>query len=83
VHKYFNPYGSPYEAFINYMNVLSDFMIRVDEYLEPVSTTQEKAGPATPRAPKTRKGKTVTKKAPKAKSTQKDPAFKIPAGKRK
>ncbi|MCK5080239.1 MAG: hypothetical protein KAR09_09855, partial [Bacteroidales bacterium] len=31
VHKYFNPYGTPYEAFINYMNVLSDFMIRVDE----------------------------------------------------
>jgi alpha-amylase len=30
VHKYFNPYGTPYEAFINYMNVLSDFMIRVD-----------------------------------------------------
>jgi len=33
VHKYFNPYGSPYEAFINYMNVLSDFMIRVDDAL--------------------------------------------------
>ena len=31
VHKYFNPYGSPYDAFINYMNVLSDFEIRVDE----------------------------------------------------
>jgi flagellar motor switch protein FliG len=31
VHKYFNPYNSPYEAFINYMNVLSDFVIRVDE----------------------------------------------------
>lgn len=31
VHKYFNPYNSPYEAFINYMNVLSDFTIRVDE----------------------------------------------------
>ncbi|MEI6433521.1 MAG: glycoside hydrolase family 57 protein [Bacteroidota bacterium] len=34
VHKYFNPYGSPYEAFINYMNVLSDFMIRVDDLLK-------------------------------------------------
>lgn len=29
VHKYFNPYGSPYEAFVNYMNVLSDFMLRL------------------------------------------------------
>ena len=31
VHKYFNPYDTPYEAFINYMNVLSDFIIRTDE----------------------------------------------------
>jgi alpha-amylase len=30
VHKYFNPYDSPYEAFINYMNVLSDFTLRLD-----------------------------------------------------
>ena len=34
VHKYFNPYGSPYEAFINYMNVLSDFNIRLDNFHE-------------------------------------------------
>ena len=31
VHKYFNPYPSPYEAFINYMNVLSDFSIVLEE----------------------------------------------------
>ncbi len=30
VHKYFNPYGTPYEAFINYMNVLSDFIMRLE-----------------------------------------------------
>ena len=30
VHSYFNPYTSPYDAFINYMNVLSDFEIRVN-----------------------------------------------------
>ncbi len=29
VHAYFNPYETPYEAFINYMNVLSDFSMRV------------------------------------------------------
>lgn len=34
VHSYFNPYGSPYEAFINYMNVLSDFEIEVDKACE-------------------------------------------------
>lgn len=30
VHEYFTPYSSPYEAFINFMNVLSDFHIRLD-----------------------------------------------------
>jgi len=33
VHKRFNPYDTPYEAFINYMNVLSDFSIRLDDML--------------------------------------------------
>lgn len=30
VHKYFNPYGSPYEAYINYQNVLRDFEKTLD-----------------------------------------------------
>lgn len=34
VHSYFNPYDTPYEAFINYMNVLSDFILRVDVALK-------------------------------------------------
>jgi alpha-amylase len=25
VHRYFNPYSTPYDAYINYMNILSDF----------------------------------------------------------
>ena len=33
VHSYFNPYDSAYDAFINYMNVLSDFIIEVDKAL--------------------------------------------------
>ena len=36
VHKYFNPYNSPYEAYINYMNVLSDFIIRIND-MHPVN----------------------------------------------
>ena len=32
VHKYFNPYGTPYEAYTNYMNVLSDFALRVAQF---------------------------------------------------
>ena len=34
VHSYFNPYGSAYEAFINYMNVLSDFDIELTKVAE-------------------------------------------------
>lgn len=34
VHRYFNPYASPYDAFINYMNVLSDFTSRVESRSE-------------------------------------------------
>ena len=29
VHKYFNPYASPYDAYINYMNILADFTKRM------------------------------------------------------
>lgn len=32
VHKYFNPYESPYDAFINYMNVLQDLELRLEKY---------------------------------------------------
>ena len=72
VHKYFNPYDTPYEAFINYMNVLSDFILRVD-YAISVSdakfAAEKKAVPAkaekTGTVKKTVK-KTVAKKSVKA-----------------
>jgi alpha-amylase len=41
VHKYFNPYDSPYEAFINYMNVLSDFALRLDEFVPENEVKQQ------------------------------------------
>jgi len=70
VHKYFNPYPSPYEAFINYMNVLSDFTIRVDEAIARKSSSdlksktkeqkeKEKAPKAVRKAPRTTTGKLV------------------------
>ncbi len=34
VHKYFNPYDSPYEAFIAYMNILNDFRIKANKLSE-------------------------------------------------
>ncbi|MFH1249033.1 MAG: glycoside hydrolase family 57 protein [archaeon] len=39
VHKYFNPYDSPYEAFINFMNVMNDLKLRLDtdKYIDNLS----------------------------------------------
>ena len=37
VHAYFNPYETPYDAFMNYMNILSDFEIRVNKYFPSTS----------------------------------------------
>ncbi len=34
VHKYFNPYNTPYEAFIAYMNALQDLRLRVLKHKE-------------------------------------------------
>ena len=42
VHKYFNPYNTPYEAFINFMNILSDFKIRLNESNPQMLKTVEK-----------------------------------------
>jgi alpha-amylase len=39
--RFFNPYSSPYEAFINYMNVLSDFKIRLNSFV-PEKKVQQK-----------------------------------------
>lgn len=45
VHRYFNPFNSPYDAFINYMNVLSDFEIRVNTICpEPDAKQNGEAG---------------------------------------
>ena len=43
VHEYFSPYDTPYDAFINYMNVLSDFILRVKQAHESRATTLTQA----------------------------------------
>lgn len=48
VHSYFNPYGTPYDAYINYMNVLADFSMRLDAAL---GSTQPAAAAAASPAP--------------------------------
>ena len=52
VHSYFNPYNTPYEAFINYMNALSDFIIRIDD---AAKTFSRAAARETENKPKTAK----------------------------
>ena len=42
VHKYFNPYDTPYDSYINFMNVLNDLIIRLKEkdLKKPFSITE-------------------------------------------
>jgi len=81
VHKYFNPYDTPYEAFINYMNVLSDFILRVDD---AISVSDVNFAPAKPvKAPAKKAAKTATKAAkPAAKTVKAAPKAKKPAVKK-
>ena len=70
VHSYFNPYGTPYDAFINYMNVLSDFTIRVENnskspndftgFREAVTNIAEKAEKVARKTAKTTSAKAKT-----------------------
>ena len=46
VHSYFNPYGSSYEAFINYMNVLSDFEIEIEKAIAAKKSRKKEAATA-------------------------------------
>ena len=62
VHSYFNPYGSPYDAFINYMNVLSDFMMRINKKIDASHTPIAKSEkPAAQKAPENQKAKNRAK----------------------
>jgi alpha-amylase len=63
VHKYFNPYASPYDAYINYMNVLSDFSRRLDAAkAPPVPGPKPAARPPARTRPKPKaKAKATTK----------------------
>ena len=83
VHKYFNPYDTPYEAFINYMNVLSDFILRVDDAISVSDVNFAAAKAAKAPVKKTTAKKATTKKAaPKAAAKKAEPKAKKPAAKK-
>lgn len=81
VHDSFNPYDTPYEAFINYMNVLSDFTIRVEDGLKTSATMDPKVEDIVVVKPKNIPGEEAPKTArrPAAKKT----AAKKPVAKKK
>ena len=81
VHKYFNPYDTPYEAFINYMNVLSDFILRVDDAISVsdvnFAPAKKEKAPVKKAAPKKATAKAASKTAAKTKAAaEKKPAKK-------
>jgi len=41
--RHYNPYESPYDAFINYMNVLSDFAMQLEKVITPAAKVDVKA----------------------------------------
>ena len=43
VHRYFSPFDSPYDAFVNYMNVLGDFANRVEKACENIIPPEDLA----------------------------------------
>ena len=77
VHKYFNPYDTPYEAFINYMNVVSDFILRVDD---AISVSDANFAPAEAKAPA--KKTSGTAKAKSSSAAKSGAAAKKPAASR-
>ena len=76
VHKYFNPYDTPYEAFINYMNVLSDFILRVDDAISVSDVNFAPAKPVKAAAKKPAAKKTAAKAPAKKPAAKKSPAKK-------
>jgi alpha-amylase len=46
VHAYFNPYENPYQAFMNYMNVLSDYELRLNAVC-PINDHEERVNSLT------------------------------------
>ena len=76
VHKYFNPYDTPYEAFINYMNVLSDFILRVDDAISVSDVNFAPAKPVKAAARKPAAKKAAAKAPAKKPAAKKSPAKK-------
>jgi alpha-amylase len=68
VKRYYNPYSSPYDAFINYMNILADFEIKVRNKCQELDNSELNESADTKQAtPKKLKKKVSVKSAVKRK----------------
>ena len=76
-HRYVSPYETPYEAFINYMNVLSDFVARVEdmEKMRNIAgnkiTEEEKSSEKKKRTPRVKSAESAAKKTKKVSTKEK------------
>jgi alpha-amylase len=81
IRKTFNHYPTPYEAYINYMNAISDFILRVEKACPPDSETlvigskqpktEKKPAPLIEEKPKAAKKKEAAEKKPATKASKK------------
>lgn len=76
-HRYVSPYETPYEAFINYMNVLSDFVARVEdmEKMRNIAgnkiTEEEKSSEKKKRTPRVKSAESAAKTTKKVSTKEK------------
>lgn len=76
-HRYVSPYETPYEAFINYMNVLSDFVARVEdmEKMRNIAgnkiTEEEKSSEKKKRTPRVKSTESAAKATKKVSTKEK------------
>ena len=76
-HRYVSPYETPYEAFINYMNVLSDFVARVEdmEKMRNIAgnkiTEEEKSSEKKKRTPRVKSAESAAKATKKVRTKEK------------
>jgi alpha-amylase len=76
VHSYFNPYDTPYDAFINYMNVLSDFAREVRMRYDDLGAAPQKTAAKAAKKSEPAKARSMAKASakPAAKTTSKKAA---------
>jgi alpha-amylase len=80
--RYIRPYDSPYEAYINFMNVLADLEVRILNYMKPTNKNINQKISKIMEEKKVVAAKSAAKKPAVKKAVAKKPAAKKPAVKK-